>query len=281
MKPTTYHVTLINLSADAQSVVEDTKLDRRGVADDEMRRLLETFCTIDPVANATTEPEVRVLVRAESYLIRTGQNKLLLYDARNHEAPGEILTVDQVMAELDGSALAAWAASIPEQTVTPEEASSPILSSPTAPTDNDSFPVPVLRPPDPPQSVPRLIALLALVIGLAGTIFYLRFAGLDNATPAGFNRVAATEAAELQESFAGTYLTGPQPGQHGIALTAGGEVRIFELRAVEAPRVIHATGTWGRIGPALAVATDQPGGLITAPNPETLVYCGETYRRIH
>jgi hypothetical protein len=75
-------------------------------------------------------------------------------------------------------------------------------------------------------------------------------------------------------------MTGTQPGQHGIVLTTTGELRLFELRAVDAPRVVRATGELGRVGPTLCLATDQPGGLITVPDRDTLVYCGETYKRI-
>jgi hypothetical protein len=75
-------------------------------------------------------------------------------------------------------------------------------------------------------------------------------------------------------------MTGTQPGQHGIVLTTTGELRLFELRAVDAPRLVRATGELGHVGRTLCLATDQPGGLITITDRDTWVYCGETYKRI-
>jgi hypothetical protein len=116
---------------------------------------------------------------------------------------------------------------------------------------------------------------------LGGAHIWLRISSAAEAAPAAFLRMDAAEAAGRQATLAGVYMTGTQPGQHGIVLTATGELRLFELRAVDAPRVVNATGEWGRVGPTLCLASDQPGGLIMIPDPDTMVYCGETYRRIH
>jgi hypothetical protein len=108
-----YNVTLVNLAADARSAaVSLDRIERRDVSDEDVRRLLQGFCEIDPVENAAVDPEIRVQVRQESYLIRTGQKKLILYDALNRDAPGQMLTVEQVMAELDGTAMAARTAAL-------------------------------------------------------------------------------------------------------------------------------------------------------------------------
>src|SRR5688572_1099532 len=102
-----YNVTLIHLAPGAGSAaLEWDRREHRDVPAEEMRRLLESFCEVDPLENATADPEIRVQVRAESYLIRTGQRKLILYDALHRDIPGQHLTVDEVMAELDGTAIA-------------------------------------------------------------------------------------------------------------------------------------------------------------------------------
>jgi len=75
-------------------------------------------------------------------------------------------------------------------------------------------------------------------------------------------------------------MTGNQPGQHGIVFISPGEVKLFELMALTAPRVVHASGKLGRVGTKLILATDQPGGAIEIANHDTLVYGGEVYRRI-
>jgi len=262
-----YKVTLINLAADARSAAADLeKIERREVPDEEMRNLLRDFREIDAVENAVADPEIRVEVRRESYLIRTGQKKLILYDVLNREAPGQMLTVEQVMAELDGTAIATRTA--------------PLLVQPPAESGAGAAPEPAVSPPAARPSTTRLIAMVTVAGALLGAHILLRLSSGADETPVAFSRMDAAEAAGLQASLVGVYMTGTQPGQHGIVLTTTGELRLFELRAMDAPCVVHATGEWGRVGPTLCLATDQPGGLITMPDRDTLVYCGEIYKRI-
>ena len=75
-------------------------------------------------------------------------------------------------------------------------------------------------------------------------------------------------------------MTGSQPGQHGMVIMAGGDLKIFELNAQVAPSVILDTFELGRLGPKLCLATNQPGGSIEVTDRDTLVYCGEVYQRI-
>jgi hypothetical protein len=262
-----YNVTLINLAADARSTAVDLeRIERPGVADEELRRLLQNFCEIDAVENAAADPEIRVQVRQESYLIRAGQEKLVLYDVLNRELPGHSLTVAEVMAELDGTAIAAR--------------TTPILVPVQAGPGAGAALEPAVSPPAARPSPLRLIALAAVACALLGGHILLRLLSGAEETPVAFRRMDAAEAAGLQATLAGVYMTGTQPGQHGIVLTTTGELRLFELRAVDAPRLVHATGELGRVGPTLCLATDQPGGLITMPDRDTWVYCGETYKRI-
>ena len=261
-----YNVTLVNLDADARSAaVVWEKIERPEVPDEELRRLLQNFCEVDAVENAAADPEIRVQVRQEKYLIRTGQGKLVLYDVLKRDLPARSLAVAEVMAELDGSAIAAL--TIPP--MVPVEAGLGVDLEPAA------------AAPTARSSPLRLIALAAVACALAGGHILLRPSSGAEAAPVALNRMDTAEAAGVQATLAGVYMTGTQPGQHGIVLTATGELRLFELAAVDAPRVIHATGDLGRVGPTLCLATDQPAGLIMIPDPETMVYCGETYKRIH
>lgn len=261
-----YHVTLVNLTADAQSAaIAQERIERTDVSDEDLRRLLQNFCGIDAVENATADPEIRVQVRQESYLIRTGQGKLVCYDVLHRELPGRSLTLAEVMAELDGTAAAALAKLL----VAPAE------TGPGAALE------PSVSPPAARSNPRRLIALAAVACALGAGHVWLRLPSGADETPVAFESMDAADAAGLRAKLAGVYMTGTQPGQHGIVLTATGELRLFELRAVEAPRVVDATAQLGRVGSTPYLASDQPGGLIQIPDSDTMVYCAETYKRIH
>jgi hypothetical protein len=262
-----YKVTLINLAADARSVTPaPSQIQRADVADAEMRQLLQNFSEIDAVQNATADPEIRVQVRAESYLLRTGQKRLVLYDVQNRDLPGHSCTVAEAMTELDGSA------AVQRLQATFAAAMSARQAAASAP--------PVAPPPPARPRGPRLLALAVVVCVLAVALAVLRWPPDGDEALVPFQPVAPAEVEGIRAALAGVYLTGVQPGQHGIALTTTGNLKLFELRAVDAPRVVHAAYRFGRAGPALCLATDQPGGRIVQTAPDTLVYCGETYRRV-
>jgi hypothetical protein len=156
-----YNVTLINLAADARSTAVDLeRIERPEVSDEELRRLLQNFCEINAVENAAADPEIRVQVRQESYLIRAGQGKLVLYDVLNRELPGHPLTVAEVMAELDGTAIAARAA--------------PILEPAQAGPEGGAALEVAVAPPAARLSPLRLIALAAVACVLLGGHILLR-----------------------------------------------------------------------------------------------------------
>lgn len=260
-----YRVTLINLAPDARTAAPALVPVEREVADDAgMRGLLEAFLQLDPVENATADPEMRVRVRHESYVVRLGQKRLILLDALQRDLPAQILGSAEVMAELDGTAgrertrlqLERVAASAP----------------------------PAAAPPVPAGSAeaihgPRLLALAGLVALQALGLGWLWWPERED-RGAEVERVASAEAEALLGRQAGVYLTGDRPGEHGIALTTGGELRLFELQAVNAPRVVRLDAQLVRRDGALAFATGQPGGAILVVDRDTLVYGGETYRRI-
>ena len=261
-----YNVSLINLAADARSAASSlVNIERPGLTDAELRALLQSFCDIDAVENALAEPEIRVKVRNESHLIRTGQKKLMLYDVTRRDLPALVLTLDEVMAELDGSAQAARSATF---TALPEAA-------PGASVMPDLPVHPVAT-----ASKPRLAALGIAALILLGATVWLQTGKEHRTVPGSFQPLPPAESEELQSALAGVYLTGDQPGQHGIVFVTAGEMKLFELGAVNAPRVVYASGEPGRVGSRLALATDQPGGLIEITDHDTLVYCGEVYRRI-
>ena len=261
-----YNVSLVNLAADARTAADSlVTIERPGLTGVELRTLLQAFGEIDAVENAVAAPEIRVKVRNENHLIRTGQKKFMLYDVAHRELPAHVLTLDEVMAELDGSAPAARSATVIQHQVAALEqpASLPLPASPVAQV-----------------SKPRVFGLSAVALILLGAIVYLAMPVAKETAPAGFVPVASTELAALQDSLAGVYLTGNEPGQHGIVLTGPGELKLFVLEASDAPRVVYVSYRLGRVDSKLSLATDQPGGAIEVRADGALVYCGEVYVRI-
>lgn len=262
-----YNATLINLTPDARTIVHQAHVDRNGLGPDELRELLRNFQEVDPIENAVVEAEIRVQVKGESYLIRTEQRKLILYDVHRRELAGQILDLEQVMVELDGTAAAArqQAIQLARAEAEPGEAG-PAANPAAAPTMTSSR---------------RRLVVLGCAAGLLlAAILGLRASWADEGAPAGFVPVESSEISPLQAALTGVYLTGNEPGQHGIVFDGEGGLKLFELGAVDAPRVVHVTGVLGRVDTRLCLLTDQPGGLMQIPDNDTLIYCGETYQRI-
>ncbi len=263
---TTYHVSLLNLDANMRPAAGSlATIERPEISESDLRTLLLTFCEIDAVENAVAEPEIRVRVRNESYRILTGQKKLMFYDAIRRELPALVLTVEEAMAELNGSAPAARNAAV-------------LQYSEVAPGETVTQPAPVY--PVEKASKPRLVVLGAMAVALLCAMVYVQPGKDRTNAPASFHPITPAEAAELQTSLTGVYMTGNQPGQHGIVFNTAADLKLFELGALAAPRVVYASGMLGRTGSHLALATDQPGGLIKVTDHDTLTYCGEIYRRI-
>ena len=258
-----YNVTLVNLASDARAVARDHgRVEHQGLRGDEVRELFQRFREIDPVENAGADAEIRVQSPAGSWVLRAGQRNLILYDAVNREAPGHAVSPEEAIAEIDGSATAARVERLT-----------------AAPFVLEAEPEPP-PPSAPPASRRRRIALSAAAVILGAAVTALRVSASRDEPPAEFQRLPAADAQAAWASLAGVYLTGTQPGQHGLVLTATGEARLFEFRAVDAPRVVQASAVPGRMGGQLCLATDQPGGIIGVRDGATLVYCGETYARL-
>ena len=134
--------------------------------------------------------------------------------------------------------------------------------------------------PAAPLNKPRLAGLLITAGLLLGAIVWLAAPFPADGAPPGFTAVESGERTGLEHSLTGVYLTGNEPGQHGIVLGGTGELKLFELGVVEAPRIIHVSYALGRVEAKLCLATDQPGGLIEVQADGNLLYSGEVYQRI-
>jgi hypothetical protein len=91
-----------------------------------------------------------------------------------------------------------------------------------------------------------------------------------------------TQSERLAEDavLTGVYMTGSDPGQHGIVILGDGKLKIFVVQAQAAPGVVYGTYQLGRVENKLCLATDQPGGLIKVNDRDELEYTGEKYTRI-
>lgn len=262
-----YQVFLVNLTADARAVAAQTHSEQRAMDAETLQGLLQNFCAIDPIENALGDTEIRVHVRHEKYLLRTEQGKLILYDVNQRDLPAQSLTVAEAMHELGGAAGAArhQAILLARAEAGPAVAAGPVL--------------PVMAPAATARR-PLVLALSVTAGLLLAAILWLAGPFAAEINPPGFLPLEPAETAQLQVTLTGVYLTGSEPGQHGIVATGPGELKLFELGNVEAPRVVYAGCRPGRIGGKLRLVTDQPGGVIEITPDGNLVYCGEVYQRI-
>src|SRR4051812_30650271 len=199
-----YNIVLINLAPDARSFSPLAHVERRGAGTEELVGLLRNFCDVDPVENTTADAEIRVQVRSESYLIRTEQKKLIFYDAHRRDLPAQIFTVEQAMTELDGSAAA-------QRTRFLMAAQSEVQPGPATPALTERAPR--------VTSKARLCGLAGAAVLLLAAIGYLVGPFGAGGRPEGFVRLDAAERDELEATLTGVYLTGNEPGQHGIVVT--------------------------------------------------------------
>ncbi|NBR08746.1 MAG: hypothetical protein EBT98_03750, partial [Opitutaceae bacterium] len=78
-----YNLTLVNLAADARSVVARAQFPQHNLGPAALRELLLNFCELDPIDNALSEAEIRIQSKRESYCIRTERKRLILYDVHH------------------------------------------------------------------------------------------------------------------------------------------------------------------------------------------------------
>jgi len=267
-----FQVSVVNLSADAR-----TPIDRGGLVDlgslsaGELTALLGAFVEVDAADNMKADSEIRVQYRRNRFIVRTGGRKLFLQDARNLTEPAYVLTPPEIIAELDGSAAA-------KRTVPPMPINLPrgqglsSTPSPRATVEDDSV----------PEGEDRRWrwGLLLLVFVLGGYVGYSKWS--SRATAAGPAAVAlpASERITQDAALTGVYMTGADPGHHGIIILGDGKLKLFRVNTQAAPGVIYGTYKLGRLDGKLCLATDQPGGNIKVLDGQSLEFCNEVYKRI-
>jgi hypothetical protein len=266
-----FHVTLLNLAPDARSTTEGGGPVELGqLSAEELTALLNVFTELDAVENMKVDPEIRVQSRRDRYTIRTGQKKLFLYDARRPSDPAHVLNAAEIIAELDGSAVA-------------KRTAPPFSLQPS--TDGESTSTGFVSqgeraPPPVVEGRPWPFALLGLVLLLGGYIAYTEFAGNDGGSAPALTPLPSSERLTEDSDLTAVFMTGSEPGQHGIVILGDGKLKLFQVCAQSAPRIVHGTYRLGRLEAKICLTTDQPGGLIKVVDRDTLDYAGEVYRRI-
>ena len=266
-----FNVTLVNLSADAREAVDSGgNIDLGALRTEELTGLLRVFTELDALENTKVDPEIRVQSRRDRFIIRTGQGKLFLQDARKMSEPAYVLTVNEVIAELDGSAAARRTAPPVPLPSTPD--GTPAGDGTTAGTT--LTPLPEIAPR------PWPLALIGVVAVLGSLVAYTLYSGRENGGRTQLAELTTTERLAEDSALTGVYTTGTEPGHHGIILLGDGKLKLFQLNARAAPGVVFGTYQLGGLDAKICLATDQPGGLIKVISHESLEFCGEIYRRV-
>jgi hypothetical protein len=136
------------------------------------------------------------------------------------------------------------------------------------------------------QGCPRLgrraanVGLLAGAIALAAFTAYRtsRVPSVVSPPPVPTAPVAANEAANRRQEFAGTFATGNRPGDRILTLEAGGRVEYAEIGAAGTVTREADAFQVGKRGKRFALATKRTG-VIEVVDLDTLTYWGDTYRR--
>lgn len=267
-----FGVTLINLSRDASSALEGNAPIELGMIDKgRLTALLDTFAALDAVQNLKLDPEIRVQTKRDRFIVRTGEGKFFLYDARHPSDAAHVCdSPAEIIAEMDGSAAAL-------RTVTPFKIE-PATDRYGKPDDGPKIDENVAIK-EPPSKTPTVV-LAGIALILSGYIAYAEFSAAESdATPA-LTMLTASEFARQDAALVGVYMTGSLPGNCGIVVQGDRSLKIFRVNHQSAPSTAHGTYRLGRIESALYLATDQPGGLIKVLDTRTLEYCGERYERI-
>lgn len=263
-----YNVTLVRLTTDAQLVdpeAEDGKMVFCSSA--ELSSLLEAFSQIDPVLNASYDPEIRINRGRDRYIVRTGQGRLMLYDGRDKMKPALVVTIRGILAELDGSGSAADYSPVD---------SPPGVVSITHVTGPAALPTRATRARS--RRIP-LVIMSSLVIALGGGIAVLRISRARMAADPGMTPIPAAEQAQAVGNVGGVYVTGSEPGRRGIVVGDDGTIRIFQLNARTPPSMVNDTWRAARRGAQLVLVLDELGTTVEIIDRDRISYCGETYRR--
>lgn len=248
-----FTVTTVNLSSATGTADSSLGPSELGVlTPDEFLALLHRLRQIDSAQNNDADPHLLVTAASGRFIIRTGQGKLFLYNARDTTEPYSQLSPEKIVTQLD-----------PQRTHTPFT-----FTASTAPAQ--------------PKATPRYaIAFAILITGLAlngYTIYSVFYAQSVHEIPPVVVLTDAAELATLHREAIGSYATGNQPGDRVITVTPEGKIRFFELGTKDGLSINTDSFRLGRHDKRFCLLTSE-SGVVDFVNPDTLLYYRDTYRR--
>ena len=270
----TFSVTLVALQPDGQRASLDFGENALGqMAVEELRQLLERFRVVDPIELVTADPEIIIENQRTKFVVRAGEGKLYLRDQSKYDEPTLALSSSEILAELDGSAKA-------ERVRRGAEVAEREAAARAALAETEVVVAPVERSP----SVLKPGHRAALAGVGACLLAYMVFALWPAPSIAGATNfellTEEKEIARVRADVVGVYMAGSRPGDHGIALTADGAIRLFVVNAKAPPSQIRGTFQLGRSDGQLCLRTQQAGSLIRVTGPDTLTFGSELYQRL-
>ncbi|HVU24568.1 MAG TPA: hypothetical protein VHE13_10620 [Opitutus sp.] len=248
-------ITLVHLAPDLSHAQADLGSTTYGdVDEDYLLAALESFRGIDPLQNTAAEPHLVIESSATKLLVRTGQGRLFVYNARDLSEPFVELDPAGVLRLLSRSVTA-----------------SGLEAADAAPA------VAAAAPPSRHSALAVIIITLAVILN--GYTIYSFFHVRPVRPPPEFTLVTdAAKADSLRTAAAGRYATGNEPGDRILEITADGHVRF--LRVTSAGR-----RTLGEDAFRVAERNDHTclvtaaKGIIDIRDIYTVVYFRDVYHR--
>lgn len=248
-----FNVTTVNLSSD--TTIADVAFGSSvlgNLAEDEVIALLERFRRIDPLQNNESDPHLLIEANAGRFLIRTGRNKLFLYNARDTTQPYAELEPAELLRQIDRAATSVAAAAAPSE-ITPGVKAAPHYG----------------------------IAFAILVAGLAlngYTLYSVFYTETVNQKPPVTLLTAEDELRAREKEVVGTYATGEKPGDRVITVLADSTLRFSEIGARSMGPENSDTYRLGRHDKKLCLLT-LGSGVVDVVGVDTLSYYRDIYRR--
>jgi hypothetical protein len=134
--------------------------------------------------------------------------------------------------------------------------------------------------PTAPRRTRRQVVLAATAFCLAGYLAFPYLSALTELSAPAFKPITDSKQIETyRDQLAGVYMTGSQPGHHGISLTVAGTMTLFQLNRQAKPSLIRDRYCIGHIDRQLCALGSLPGGAMRFTGKNAFIYGGETYQR--
>ncbi|HWA85246.1 MAG TPA: hypothetical protein VG710_03400 [Opitutus sp.] len=247
-----FTVTLVHLAPDLSHAQADLGSTTFGDIDESyVLAALESFRGIDPLENTAAEPHLLIESPSAKLLVRTGQGRLFVYNARNTAEPFAELDPAGVLRQLGRPAASA---------ATPAETPAPALVSHS-------------------RHGALAIVIITLAVILNGYTVYSFVHIRPVRTAPAVTFVADSQSAEgLRTAAAGRYATGSEPGNRMLEITADGHVRFLRITASGRRTLGEDTYRVAKRDGRTCLVTSAKG-LIDIRDIYTVVYFHDTYRR--